>query len=220
MRQAAHRMIEQARAVASAILFVVPLTSDVGWQVLSYRGIPPHHAQFGPTGLTVKVARSAGPIVYPLSKPMRVHALSARGSVRGGLNVVSERQGQTGFDNYTLRLGLVEVGTRRPGFLERRFAPAWMKTLFDLAPPGAGISRLRFFNLGVGLDQVGQRRQHPLSDVIHEEIVAVPGADGLFDFSVELEGEVETAAIWIGADGDDTKSTFTLVLEHLELKGP
>lgn len=212
-------MIPQARAVVGAIVLVVPLMSDAGWQALSHRGIRPHQVRFDATGLTVEVAASAGPLVYHLRQPMRVHSIGARGAIRGGLNVRSHEQGQPGFDDYTLRLGLVDVGPRRPGLLERLSAPAWMRTLFDLAPAGAGISRVRFFNLGVAADQVGQRRQHPRSDLIHEEVVAVPGRDGRFDLSIALDGIAETAAIWIAVDGDDTKSTFTLVLEHLQLEG-
>lgn len=135
-------MIERVRAITSAIVLIVPLTSDVVWQTLSYRGVPSHQIRFGATGLTVAVAKSAGPLVYPLPEPIRVRAIRARGEVRGGINVRGERQGQPGCDDYTLRLGLVQAGTRSPGFFERRFAPAWMRTLFDLAPPGAGISRL------------------------------------------------------------------------------
>lgn len=66
---------------------------------------------------------------------MRLHALSARGSIRGELNVGGERQGEPGCDDYILRLGLVEVGTRRPGFFERRFAPVWIRTRFDSPRP-------------------------------------------------------------------------------------
>jgi hypothetical protein len=117
--------------------------------------------------------------------------------------VRSEEQGQPGFDDYTLRLGLVDSGSRRLGSLERRFAPAWVRTLFDLAPAGAGISRIRFFNLGVAANQAGLRRQHPQSELIVEEVVAVPDGDGRFNLSIALDGVARPWRLDL-PDEDDT----------------
>jgi hypothetical protein len=203
----------------AALLLVIPLTSDDGWQVLSYRGIPAHEVGFSEAGVTIQVKRSAAPVIYPLASPMMVEAVRARGRIRGTLNVSPDRRGQTGSDDYALRLGLVQVGQRRPGFLERRFAPPWLRTLFGLAPPGAGISRVQFFNVGVSRAQLGQSRQHPSSELLHERIVAIPRTDGGFAFEVQLDSAVEVAAVWISADGDDTRSIFTLIVEGIELEG-
>lgn len=210
---------DQVRTLA-ALLLVVPLSSDRGWQVLTYRGIPAHDVRFSDAALTIKVARSAAPVIYPLPAPISVRSVRAHGRLSGTLNLSPGQQGQPGFDDYALRLGLVEVGQRRPGFLERRFAPPWMRKLFSLAPPGAGISRIQFFNLGVRQDQLGQHRRHPLSELLHERIVAVPGPDGRFELRGQLDSAVEVCAIWISADGDDTQSTFTLTIERIELEGP
>jgi hypothetical protein len=199
--------------------FVVPVDDESGWRLLSYRGRPNHQVRFDDSGLTIEVAASAGPILRVLPAPMRVTAVKARGAIRGRLDVTAERQGQPRFDDFALRVGLVEVGSRRPGFLERRVAPEWLRTLFDLAPPGTGVSGVRFFNLGVSPVQVGRHRRHPTSALVSETIVGAPAPDGRFQLELELEEDVRTAAIWIATDGDDTRSAFTVVLEHLELEG-
>jgi len=207
-------------ATLAAPPLVVPLTTDRGWQVLSYRGIPSHVVRFSTAGLSIQVRKSAAPVIYPLPSPRVVRSVRAYGHISGRLDVTPDRQGQAGFDDYALRLGLVEVGPRRLGLLERRFAPAWVRKLFSLAPPGAGISRVQFFGLGVSPMQVGQRRQHPLSELLHERVVAVAGPDGRFEMTGQCDSDVEVTAIWISADGDDTGSTFTVTLESIVLEGP
>ena len=205
------------RALAAVVLFI-PLTSDRGWQVLTYRNIPPHVAQFREEGLRINVKRSASPIIYPLPTSVRVRRLRVRGRIEGVLSVDAGVQGQRGFDDYALRLGLVEEGSRRLGVLERRFAPEWVRRLFSLARSGSGISQVRFFNLGVASEQIGQARSHPLSALLHEQVVAVPSADGRFDFSVSFEAPIPTVAVWISADGDDTKSVYVITLQAIELE--
>jgi len=201
------------------MLFVVPLTNDRGWQVLTYRNIPGHVVRFSNEGLEIRVRCSAGPIVYRLPTPVRVKHLRARGRIEGSLNLTAQRQGQPGFDDYALRLGLVEAGPRRLGFFERQFAPAWLRTLFSLASPHAGISRVRFLNVAIDPQQIGKRRRHPLSDLLDEEIVAAPMRHGAFTISTSFETPLNTIALWIGADGDDTASSFAVVLVNVELEG-
>lgn len=201
-----------------ALLLVIPLTTGAGWEVLRYRGIPPHVVDFRADGLRIEVDGSAAPIVYPLASPARVLGLRAEGQLVGALRTDAQRQGQRGADDYALRIGLVEVGTRRPGWVERTMAPAWVRRLFALAPPNLGIAGIRFFNVAVSPAQVGRSRTHPASDLITERIVAAPDATGRISVTVDLDAPIETTAIWISADGDDTRSRFTLTLDRLELR--
>ena len=201
----------------AALLLVIPLTSAANWEVLSYRNIPAHAVRFDNDGLRIGVNRSAAPIVYPLASVPRVRGLRAQGRIDGQLLTTAARQGQPGADDYVLRVGLVEVGSRRPGWMERRLAPAWMRRLFDLAPADAGIAGIRFFNVGLAPWQTGRSRQHPASDLIVERVVSVPDVDGRITMAVDFGAPIQVAAIWISADGDDTGSRFTLTLDRLEL---
>ena len=201
----------------AALLLVIPLTSGANWQVLKYRGIPPHEVRFEANGLRIDVNASAAPIVHRLDQVVRVRSVWAKGRIDGELRTTAARQGQQGADDYVLRVGLVEVGERTPTWLERRLAPAWVRRLFELAPAGSGIGGIRFFNVGIAAEQLGRSRRHPASDLIHEEVVAIPDGSGSFVVDVRLQRPIPTAAVWISADGDDTRSRFRLTLERLEL---
>ena len=195
----------------------IPLDADAGWQRLSYRGIAPNNIEFAAAGLRIQVDQSAGPLVYPLASPLTVTHLTVRGRLDGDLRLGSGRQGEKGFDDYIFRAGLVLKGDRRLGGLQRLFAPDWIRRLHALAPPGDGISMVRFFNVGSDKHRIGDRRVHPLSDLLSEEIVAVPDADGTFVVRAVLSPPVETLALWLSSDGDDTASVFSVLIDRITL---
>jgi hypothetical protein len=203
-------------STASAQL-AIPMDEKGKWQVLQYRRIPPHKVQFTAAGLEIAVERSAMPLVHPLARPFATKRIRVRGRVDGTLNVPAGRQGEEGYDDYSFRVGLVEPGSRTLGSIQRRFVADWVRKLYELAPPGSGISGIHFYN--VGAEHLGRKRQHPLSELIREEVVALPRPDGRFDFEHVLAQPVQTIAIWLSSDGDDTKSTFTVRVEAIELLG-
>jgi hypothetical protein len=158
------------------------------------------------------------PVIYPLRFPMAVGAVRVKGRIEGALRVPPERQGEAKFDDYSFRFGLVEAGERTLNIFERQLAAAWVKKLFELAPKGGGISHIHFFNLGTDRSQIGRERQHPLSDLILEKVVAVPGPDGRFELVHALDPPLQTIAVWLSSDGDDTGSKFTVLVEEIELR--
>lgn len=198
--------------------FSVPLNEQTGWQILQYRNLPPHRISFSKAGLEMMVDGSAMPLIYPLPAPLRVSSIRVNGRVEGTLRIPPERQGEKKFDDYVFRIGLVEPGERTLNFVQRQLAAAWVRKLFALAPQGGGISRIHFFNLGIDKAQIGQRRQHPISELIVEKVVAVPGPGGGFDFVHRLEQPLETIAVWLSSDGDDTGSKFTVLVENIQLQ--
>jgi hypothetical protein len=204
-------------AVCSASLFL-PLNEQTNWQVLQYSSLPPHRIHFSKAGLEMMVDGSAMPLIYPLPKSVTVEGIRVRGQLKGTLRVSPQDQGKEKFDDYAFRIGLVEPGERTLNFVQRRLAAAWVRKLFDLAPKGSGISGIHFFNVGTDKAQIGRQRQHPLSDLIRERIVAVPRPDGRFDFAYSLERPQETIAVWLSSDGDDTGSKFTVLVEQIELQ--
>jgi uncharacterized membrane protein YidH (DUF202 family) len=198
---------------------VLPLSEQANWQVLQYSGLPPHRIRFSKAGLEMMIEGSAMPLIYPLSGRLRVSSIRVKGRVEGTLQVPPGRQGEKTFDDYVFRIGLVEPGERTLNFVQRQLAAAWVRKLFELAPKGSGISKIHFFNVGAERSQIGRQRQHPLSDLIVEKVVAVPRPDGRFDFAHRLERPLETIAIWLSSDGDDTGSKFTVLVEQIELQG-
>lgn len=208
-----------ATTAAAQPAVVLPLAEGTNWQILQYGKIPAHKVQFSKAGLEMAVERSAMPLVYPLSKPFTTKRIRVKGRVEGALTIAPGRQGEEGFDDYVFRVGLVEPGSRTLGSLQRRFVADWVRKLYQLAPPGSGISGIHFFNVGVEKAHLNRKRQHPLSDLIREEVVALARADGRFDFEHGLAQPLQTLAVWLSADGDDTKSSFTVRVERIELLG-
>lgn len=198
--------------------FLVPLDDAAKWQVLQFRSLPPHRVRFSKAGLEMIVEASAMPVIYALPSPMAVGTVRVKGRIEGSLRVPPERQGEAKFDDYAFRIGLVESGERTLNLFERQLAATWVKKLFDLAPKGGGISHIHFFNLGTDRSQIGRERQHPLSDLILEKVVAVPAPDGRFELAHTLNPPLQTLAVWLSSDGDDSGSKFTVLVEEIELR--
>lgn len=197
---------------------MLPLSEPANWQVLQYSSLPPHRIRFSQAGLEMMIEGSAMPLIYPLSGRLRVSSIRVKGRVEGALRLPPERQGEEKFDDYVFRIGLVEPGERTLNFVQRQLAAAWVRKLFELAPKGTGISKIHFFNVGAENAQIGRQRQHPLSDLIVEKVVAVPRPDGRFDFNHALDRPLQTIAVWLSSDGDDTGSKFTVLVEQIELQ--
>lgn len=204
--------------LAVGATFNLPLDRTNGWQFLNYRKIPSNTFRASPAGLEIGVTNSAAPAVFPLTNQLQVTELRVSGKITGSPKVPPGRQGQKGFDDYAVRVGVVESGSRTLNWREKLVAADWVKKLFALAPRGTGINRIHFFNVGIDPKQVGHTRTHPLSDLMAETVVTVPNADGHFAFTNRFARPMNVLAVWIACDGDDTKSSFAVTLRNVELE--
>jgi hypothetical protein len=198
----------------------LPLQGVDKWQLLEYGGLPSNRVEFAEDGMRVAVDRSASPIVYPLDGVNRVSRVSVAGELSGLLAVDPDRQGQAGEDDFSLRVGLVIAGDRRLNVFQRMVSARWIKTLYDLAPPDAGIDRILFLNAVQDKSQLGSERQHPLSELIYERNVWLLDRSGPFELHYELESPQDVVAVWVSIDGDDSQSTYTVRIGGLLLQGP
>ncbi|MEM6639456.1 MAG: hypothetical protein AAF610_06105 [Pseudomonadota bacterium] len=196
----------------------VPVDDTSDWQILSFRKIPANDVTADKNGLTIEVASSASPLVYPLPAPARVQRVRVTGEWRGALSLPEGAvQGAKGVDDFVLKLGLVESGDQTLSWFQKRVAPKWIRTLFDLAPPDGGISQIHFLSTTQQPDLVGTSRTHPLSDLLQESRHLLLDAPGEFVMDVELDAAADVVALWISSDGDDTGSRFTLQIKSIEL---
>ncbi len=188
------------------------LTSDK-WLALAYSKIPKNQVHFNKATFKVKVAKSAGPIVYKLDKKEKINSFQVKAKLTG--NKKSEK---TDFDeDSVLRFGLVGVGEKTLSGVKKLFAADWVKKLFSLAPEGTGLDKIYFYNITNRPELVGKKRQHPKSDLIVETISKNITSDGEFDLNVDLENTIESVAIWLSIDGDDTASEFELEIMQIVL---
>ncbi|MEO6184649.1 MAG: hypothetical protein ABIP71_16405 [Verrucomicrobiota bacterium] len=140
------------------------------------------------------------------------------GKISGSLNVPPDKQGKKGFDDYTIRVDLVESGKRTLNWWEKKVSPDSIKTLFALAPSHKGIGKIHFPNVGTDAKQIGKARTHPLSDLMEETVVTVADANGRFSFTNRFARPMSVLAAWNSSDGDDTKSNFAVPLDELEIR--
>lgn len=183
------------------------------WVVLSYNKTPSNQVSFS-DNLTIQVQASAGPAVYKLASPKKVIGFTIKGNVLGSKSI------ETGsFDEDSiLRVGLVGVGKQTLSGVKKLVAADWVKKLFALAPKGSGLDKIHFYNISNRKELFGKSRVHPQSELLLEKISKILDNEGAFDFQVELEKPLETAAIWLSVDGDNSKSQFTTTISNIELK--
>jgi len=217
----------ESSTVVVAEQVAVPLSSASGWQILKFKKIPPNQAEFNKQGLTIRVAKSAGPIVYKLNEKVDVGSFVVRGSWSGHLNLsknvsgnrVEGIQGEKGFDDSVLRFGLVVEGDKKLNFMQKTVAPDWITRLHALAAPGQGVDRIEFFNLVHDKRILGTKRQHPLSDILIENNVSLISGES-FEIKQNLQKSLPVLGIWLSVDGDDTQSTFDTRIESIILNPP
>lgn len=200
------------KAVALAA-FAVPLSPSKDWVELKFNKIPQNEVKFQEAQLQVQVKSSASPLVFKLPQEMKVKSFSFDLQVDGKMKQVSN---STFEEDSFFRLGLVAVGTKTLGRMQKMIAADWVKRLFDLSPPGAGIDKIYFFNVASDEKFKGQQRIHPKSELMSEQVIGVAGAS-MTQYKHELPAALPTVALWISIDGDDTKSDFQIKLKNLNL---
>lgn len=205
------------RLLLSANL-ILPLGEPQNWKSITYGKIPANTITSVVGSLNINVKKSASPLVYKFENPIRLNSIRFAGVWTGNLNIPSAlKQGSKGADDFVLRIGLVVAGDKRLNFIQKKLAPDWVKQLHDLAPSGSGIDRIHFLVLTQDNQLKGTQRKHPLSDLLLEDYIS--SSDKPERFTAEknfLEG-LEVLGLWISADGDDTKSTFTVEIDQLEI---
>lgn len=200
---------------------IAALGASADWHALQFRNIPPIQSSVKGGKITLEVKSSAGGLVRRLPKDTRVKSLVVTGSVKGGLKVDAGRLWEKGQDDAFLRVGLIVGGGRSLGTLERLMAPAWICTMDDvLCADGRAPSAIRNHLLVPHAAWIGKQRPNPHMKQLVDHIAATPGADGRFTMRVDLPETLELVGLWLMADGDDSGSTFTVVVDSLELIAP
>lgn len=215
--------IFQSRAETSKSIesgFLIPLNSAENWQVLKYNNIKANEVGFTKEGLRVNVMKSANPVIFPFAEGKTVSRVIAKGVLLdGSLNIpVGVSQDSRGADDYVFKLGLVEKGDKSLNWLQRSFAPSWVKTLFELAPDDSGIAKIHFLNVVQNKKDVGKGREHASSDLVYEEnITFLDSNTGAFQIEKTFDNPLDILALWLSIDGDDTGSSFSVLIKFIEL---
>ncbi len=204
--------------ISSSLLaaIAIPMDKKDAWTELSFKKIPSNKVDYSPSGIKVSVNNSASPLVYKLDRFYKITGFEVDLKVDGDLK--NEPSGKTIEEDSLFRLGLVVEGKQTLTGVKKLFAPDWIKKLFSLAPEGAGLDKIYFFNVGRSPDGLGVKRNHPKTDLMVEEIIAVKKkTETALKIKYQLASPLNVPALWISIDGDDSKSSYVTTIEKITL---
>lgn len=206
-------------AILASITLAIGVPSD--WHSLSFRSIPPIQHKFERGNISLEANASAGGLVRRLPAGTHVKRFVVTGSVTGQLKVDEKRLWEKGNEDAYLRVGLITGGGRSLTTMERFVAPAWICTLNDvLCADGRAPSSIRNYLLVPHAAWIGKQRANPNMKQLVDHMTATPGADGRFTMTVDLPQPVDALGLWLMADGDDSGSTFKVVIDSIQLESP
>ena len=203
---------------ATTGVFNVPLTKSNGWEQLTFSSIEANQVSFSDQGMQIDVNRSASPLIYPFDTAVKPGEISLTLQFEGDIQLADKQQGEKGADDFIFRLGLVVEGDQTLNFMQRAVAASWIKKLYSMAPDGAGIDKIQFYNVYSDDRLAGKSRVHPLSDLMVEHFIAARPQDGRLQLTFTPELDSPVLALWLSIDGDDTKSSYSVRVEEISLQ--
>lgn len=195
----------------------IPLQIEGNWRPLNYKNIPANTYSETEKGLKIEVNSSASPLIYVFDTPQTIQSIRVNGEI-GQLPVIPANltQGDTGADDFPFRLGLVFEGDKTLNFAQKLIAPAWVKTLYGLAPENTGVDHVLFLSLANPGALSWKTREHPSSKGLFKEtIVQHIEPNQAFEMNYDLPQSASILALWISSDGDDTASDYALTLKSI-----
>lgn len=186
----------------------IPLGPTANWHDVAFKNLKPNQVQHLGNSLIIDADDSSSPLFYRLEKVTPIKGITAIGSFSGTLKTPNQE------DDYPLRIGLVTPQNEPINWFKKLFAPAWLKALIEI-DPSQSIKGVHFFILSHERPRVTSRT-HPKSDLIQETFVQELN-EGKFSSSITVEPTIETIAIWLQSDADDSHSKFRLTLNDLSL---
>lgn len=190
------------------------------WQTLKYSSIPEHKLSNQNSSMIIDVQSSAMPLIYPLKEKPIVKSICIKGERSGNLKLTEAKlQGEKDLDDFVIRIGLVEKGSERLNWFQRKVAASWVNKLFSLAGEEDGINKINFYTAVQDKSLIGKTRDHPLGKELMKEsnVWVLDKSQKKFLFEHKLSSPLETLALWLSVDGDDTQSSYQLTIESIQL---
>lgn len=198
---------------------MLPVSEMKEWKLEKYAKIKPNNVSFSKEGLQIAVKNSASPIFYSFGKNIKIKKIKAQGTFFG-LPIFSPEKAKNSKDSedLPLRIGLIVNGDKKLTGFKKFFVPDWVKHLYEQVPTEMGLDHVYFFNLVQDKNLVGTIKIHSNSDLIKEEYIQHISEAGQFKIDYSLKSPMLAFATWLGADGDDTNSEFSVLISQLEFE--
>jgi len=193
-------------------IIALPLHTPDSWLHLKFGQVRQNRVSFSYAGIKIKVDKSSSPLFFRLDEPKKVRMVTVKGKLKG--LPTPPKPAETEKD-FPLRVGLVLQGNDPLSWLERLFAPGWLKKVLDVSP-GVEVEKVVFFNISQ-TTEIGAKWPDPDMPFIEERVVSQVKVPGPFTLEQQVEPLPPALAIWIQADGDDTQSTFEIEITEINL---
>jgi hypothetical protein len=198
--------------------FLVPLDHSAQWKHINFDKIPANKVTFEKS-LSIEVNESSSFLVFPLQKLQKVESFEIKGSYSGGLSLPEgKEQGYDKADDFVMKFGFILPGEEQLTGLKKWLAPKWVKKVYAMAPKDQGLDHLELFAITEQEKMIGKKRIHPASDFFHEEYAYLLKDKGEFIFKKKLEKPIETLALWLSSDGDNSKSRFKIKIDEIKVQ--
>lgn len=198
--------------------FLVPLDQSAQWKHINFDKIPANKITFEKS-LSIEVNESSSFLVFPLQKLQKVKSFEIKGSYTGGLSLPEgKEQGYGQADDFAMKFGFILPGEEQLTGVKKWLAPKWVKRVYAMAPKDQGLDHLELFAITEQEQMVGKKRIHPASDFFHEEYAYLLKDKGEFTFKKKLEKPIETLALWLSSDGDNSKSRFKIKIDEIKVQ--
>lgn len=198
-------------------LLAVPLDQKAQWTDLEYSQSKKTKVSFSPLGLKMTVEKSSSPLFYPLNRVFKTREVKFEFDLLG-LPTIPEgsTEGVGQADDFPLRVGLVLSGDNQLNWFQKLFAPQWLKQISGKSEP-FHLEKVLFLTVSQTLP-VGTQRQHPKSELLEEVVVLQVKSLGTYSVAWKSPKELDTYALWIQSDGDDTASSFDVLVKNITLE--
>jgi hypothetical protein len=182
------------------------------FQHISFEKIPSTKYSEEAGIINAEVASSSSFLLKPFSEVKNIKKVQWRWKVTGDLNVKSfdELKSKSG-DDALFRIGLIKAGSAPTVPF---FAPSWIKAIRDhMKLPGAEMQYL----VSGGPAAKGAKWVSPYTDSMNLlQVESTPEESGWHLAQHSFSDSLKVVGLWLMADGDNTKSKFSVSVKDLE----
>jgi hypothetical protein len=181
---------------------------------INFKKIPPNQFEIKSNLISIEVNKSASFLLIPFKNTKTVKEVTFEWKKDGLLNVKNSQHEETrsGDDAY-LRVGIMIEGKK---LLTNPLAPKWVKRVRETL----NHSSNRVIYLSPNTQhQAGEHWKSPYSNEVDIIAVASEKIDQGWQLSKHIfDSSQSVVGLWIMADGDNTRSTFTTKIKTVTLE--
>jgi hypothetical protein len=196
-------------------VLAVPLQSPEVWHHMKYSQIPQNEVRFERDGVHVAVKESTSPLIHLFGDDILVKSVHVKGRILGFPTLENRKEGTFDADDYAVQVGFAETGPSRLNWIERLFAPQWLRDLTNLDSERP-LGKVYFLNISQQKD-VGEKNMNSRNKLVEEEVVKTMKKPDIFELDHTFDPPLKAFGVWLQSDGDDSQSAFEVAYNSLSL---